>query len=188
MSDKNYERMIDQIGRICTYANKPHLIWSYFDLVQMVFTETGLQESDGGDGKKFCLTLPKNIYNLMSFTIGPVRVLGIGHSTKLNSVGLSFICPETVIESLSEKKQAPPVWGEYKNKKIRGKKQYLTSYPSDLLTPCEIRTGWIKSVQEIASLQWKNHIKYLRHSSLIYRAAEDKELRAQIFKDAGLEI
>lgn len=178
--------LVERIVLIKKNVEKVKFLWSYFDLIKDVLLATGFQEKDGGDGKEFVLTIPKDDYNRLSFTIGRIRILGIGHALNEKTYGITFIYAD-IGRNPEGHQWLPWRWSEFKETGAVDKKPYLTKSPDDLVKYGEVRLKWMKSVFDIAVLQSKNVVEYGRHCPIIYRAAMDQDLRQQIFREAGIE-
>ena len=94
MIKEHLTSLVNRMVEIQGTSPRVDILWSYFDLVKDVLAATGLKESDGGNGKKYVLTIPKEYYNRLSFTIRSIRILGIGYKTIETVYGITFIFPD----------------------------------------------------------------------------------------------
>jgi hypothetical protein len=187
MLKEGFAPLVKRMELIKNETQNSYLLWAYFDLVKDVLFATGLKEADGGDGKKYMLTMPSGRYDRMSFILGAIRVVGIGHQLVPDIYGITFIFRDEGIKPTREGWR-PWRWGSFKRSEAIGKEVYLTTNPRVLLDYGEVRLKWMECVFNIAVPLSNNRITYGKHCPIIYHAAIDLGLRTLLFREAGIPI
>lgn len=187
MIKKHLSSLVNRMAEIQSSASRDDVLWAYFDLVKDTLNTTGLKEADGGNGNKYVLTIPNDYYNRMSFTIGAIRILGIGYKSIEKIHGISFVFP---YEGRVPRRDDwfPWKWSKFKRDNVRDMTAYLTTNPDDLVKYGETRFEWLKGVLTIAGSQANNQVEYGKHCPLIYHSAMDTSFRVLLFREAGIPV
>jgi hypothetical protein len=172
------------ISRLSLFQGHYEIPRAYFELLHQSLILTGLSQNDGGDGKKFMLTIPKqHTYYALSFNIGARRVLGLGFQ-KERPV-LLFLYKEKYIKSEQAMKDLGLFrWQDNKN----DTELFATFDPALLLPGGELRFGWMRSTIDQMEENKAVKVIYGRHRPVIFLAAESLEFRKLLFSEAGLGL